>query len=74
MATKAAEAATLRRGRSVLGVMTTTTDVRQLHPLFVGELTGIDLRELDDHGVDEMRALTEELFERGLRTFMSSGR
>ncbi|HEY0383785.1 MAG TPA: TauD/TfdA family dioxygenase [Candidatus Elarobacter sp.] len=30
-----------------------------LHPLFVGELTGVDVRALDDHGLDELRALMD---------------
>ena len=32
---------------------------QQLHPLFVGELTGVDLRILDDAGMDEVRALMD---------------
>ena len=37
----------------------TTTGVGQLHPFFVGELSGIDLRGLNDRGIDEIRALMD---------------
>ena len=37
----------------------TTLHARPLHPLFVGELTGVDVRALDGHGLDEIRALMD---------------
>ena len=36
-----------------------TLQARPLHPLFAGELTGIDLRTLDDEGLDQYRALID---------------
>jgi len=41
--------------------VTTTTGVRQLRPLFVGELAGVDVRALDERGIDEIRALGVKL-------------
>jgi len=38
---------------------TTSLRARPLHPLFAGELTGVDVRALDDHGLDELRALMD---------------
>ena len=38
---------------------TATLHAAPLHPLFVGELTGIDVRALDDRGIDELRALMD---------------
>lgn len=38
---------------------TTTLQAAPLHPLFVGELTGVDVRALDDRGLDELRALMD---------------
>jgi alpha-ketoglutarate-dependent 2,4-dichlorophenoxyacetate dioxygenase len=40
-------------------LVTRTTDVRQLHPFFVGEVTGTDLRALDEHGIDEIRSMMD---------------
>ncbi len=37
----------------------TTLRARPLHPLFVGELTGVDVRALEEHGLDELRALMD---------------
>jgi alpha-ketoglutarate-dependent 2,4-dichlorophenoxyacetate dioxygenase len=37
----------------------TTLQAHPLHPLFVGELTGVDVRALDTHGIDELRALMD---------------
>ncbi len=37
----------------------TTLQARPLHPLFAGELTGVDVRALDDRGLDELRALMD---------------
>jgi alpha-ketoglutarate-dependent 2,4-dichlorophenoxyacetate dioxygenase len=37
----------------------TTLQARPLHPLFAGELTGVDVRALDDRGIDELRALMD---------------
>jgi alpha-ketoglutarate-dependent 2,4-dichlorophenoxyacetate dioxygenase len=37
----------------------TTLEARPLHPLFVGELTGVDVRALDERGLDELRALMD---------------
>lgn len=39
--------------------MTTATTPRQLHPHFVGELTGVDVRRADDATMDEIRALMD---------------
>ena len=50
---------TPRRRPPVVGTMTRTTELRQLHPFFVGELSGVDLRALDGGGIDEMRALMD---------------
>jgi alpha-ketoglutarate-dependent 2,4-dichlorophenoxyacetate dioxygenase len=38
---------------------TTTLQARPLHPLFAGELTGVDVRALDERGLDELRALMD---------------
>ncbi len=38
----------------------TTLQARPLHPLFAGELTGIDVRALDERGIDELRALMDQ--------------
>jgi len=38
---------------------TTTLQARPLHPLFAGELTGVDVRALDGRGLDELRALMD---------------
>ena len=35
------------------------TEVRQLHPLFAGELTGVDVRALDEVGIGGLRALMD---------------
>ncbi|HEX3452896.1 MAG TPA: TauD/TfdA family dioxygenase, partial [Solirubrobacteraceae bacterium] len=32
---------------------------RSLHPLFAGELTGVDVRALDERGLDEVRGLMD---------------
>jgi alpha-ketoglutarate-dependent 2,4-dichlorophenoxyacetate dioxygenase len=37
----------------------TTLQAAPLHPLFVGELTGVDVRALGDRGLDELRALMD---------------
>ncbi len=37
----------------------TTLQARPLHPLFAGELTGVDVRALDGHALDELRALMD---------------
>ncbi|HWT05499.1 MAG TPA: TauD/TfdA family dioxygenase [Xanthomonadales bacterium] len=37
----------------------TTLHARPLHPLFTGELTGVDVRALDERGIDELRALMD---------------
>jgi len=37
----------------------TTLQARPLHPLFAGELTGVDVRALDDRGLAELRALMD---------------
>jgi alpha-ketoglutarate-dependent 2,4-dichlorophenoxyacetate dioxygenase len=37
----------------------TTLQARPLHPLFAGELTGVDVRALDERGLDELRALMD---------------
>jgi alpha-ketoglutarate-dependent 2,4-dichlorophenoxyacetate dioxygenase len=37
----------------------TTLHARPLHPLFAGELSGVDVRALDDRGLDEIRALMD---------------
>ena len=34
-------------------------EARQLHPFFVGELRGVDVRALDDTGMDEVRRLMD---------------
>jgi alpha-ketoglutarate-dependent 2,4-dichlorophenoxyacetate dioxygenase len=34
-------------------------EARPLHPLFAGELTGVDVRSLDDAGIDEIRSLMD---------------
>jgi alpha-ketoglutarate-dependent 2,4-dichlorophenoxyacetate dioxygenase len=36
-----------------------TLEARLLHPLFVGELTGVDLRALDERRLDEVRGLMD---------------
>ncbi len=36
-----------------------TLHARPLHPLFAGELTGVDVRALDERGLDELRALMD---------------
>ncbi len=36
-----------------------TLHARPLHPLFAGELTGVDVRTLDASGLDELRALMD---------------
>ena len=38
----------------------TSLQARPLHPLFAGELTGVDVRALDDRGIDELRALMDQ--------------
>jgi alpha-ketoglutarate-dependent 2,4-dichlorophenoxyacetate dioxygenase len=38
---------------------TTTLHARPLHPLFVGELTGVDVRALDERGLGELRTLMD---------------
>jgi len=38
---------------------TTTLHAAPLHPLFAGELTGVDVRSLDERGIDELRALMD---------------
>ena len=37
----------------------TTLQARPLHPLFAGELTSVDVRALDERGLDELRALMD---------------
>ena len=37
-----------------------TITARPLHPLFAGEVTGVDVRGLDDDGLDRVRALMDE--------------
>jgi alpha-ketoglutarate-dependent 2,4-dichlorophenoxyacetate dioxygenase len=37
----------------------TVLRARSLHPLFAGELTGVDVRALDERGMDELRALMD---------------
>ncbi len=39
--------------------MTTATTARQLHPHFVGEVTGVDVRRADDTMMHEIRALMD---------------
>ena len=34
-------------------------EARPLHPLFAGELTGVDVRRLDDAGIDQLRRLMD---------------
>src|SRR5665213_3225573 len=51
--------ATLGDRPAVVEFVTRTIDVRQLHPLFVGELAGTDLRALDERGIDEIRSLMD---------------
>ncbi|HYW55117.1 MAG TPA: TauD/TfdA family dioxygenase, partial [Dongiaceae bacterium] len=36
-----------------------TAEVTQLHPFFVGELRGVDVRALDEAGIDRVRALMD---------------
>jgi alpha-ketoglutarate-dependent 2,4-dichlorophenoxyacetate dioxygenase len=36
-----------------------TVQTRQLHPLFAGEVRGVDVRALDEAGMDEIRALMD---------------
>ena len=36
-----------------------TLQARPLHPLFAGELNGVDVRALDERGLDELRALMD---------------
>jgi alpha-ketoglutarate-dependent 2,4-dichlorophenoxyacetate dioxygenase len=43
----------------VSGITTADARLQQLHPLFVGELTGTDLRALDDAARDGVRALMD---------------
>jgi len=38
---------------------TQTLQARPLHPLFAGELTGVDVRALDERGMAELRALMD---------------
>ena len=44
---------------AVVKCVTATAEVTQLHPMFVGELRGVDVRSLDDSGIDEIRALMD---------------
>ena len=37
----------------------TSLHARPLHPLFAGEITGVDVRVLDARGIDELRALMD---------------
>jgi alpha-ketoglutarate-dependent 2,4-dichlorophenoxyacetate dioxygenase len=52
-------AATRRHGRQVVTGVIATAEVTQLHPFFVGELRGLDVRSLDETGIDEIRSLMD---------------